>query len=140
MVFGEMSKSQFKRLNIQQGKPMMAGINDDLAQFTIERAKFAELLGDELRLLDMIPDYDDVVWQDLKSPAPWIDLDGVRCDIAFAKNGLREEIERLLEAAYMGGLKEGYKNCSDLGNEFDRMHKDVSSRYVAERIFAITDA
>jgi hypothetical protein len=26
-----------------------------------------------------------------------------------------------------------------LGNEFDRMHKEVSSRYVAERIFDVTD-
>ena len=38
------------------------------------------------------------------------------------------EIERL-----EGKIRE----FGDLGNEFDRMHKSVDSRYVAERIFTV---
>lgn len=34
-------------------------------------------------------------------------------------------------------IKDQEQVISSLGNEFDRMHSNVSSRYVAERIFEL---
>ncbi|WP_415913378.1 hypothetical protein [Neptuniibacter sp. QD37_11] len=43
----------------------------------------------------------------------------------------------LAEAAFKAGQQKTRDNVGKLGNEFDRMHKQVASRYVAERLFSI---
>ena len=83
----------------------------------------SELLGDDFVIIEMLPDYDDIVWQDLKSPAPWIDLDDTRCDIAFAKDKLRDELPRLreIERTTDTVTSDWSRRCQELENERDRL-------------------
>lgn len=83
----------------------------------------SELLGDDFVIIAMLPDYDDIVWQDLKSPAPWIDLDDTRCDIAFAKGKLRDELARLreIERTTDAVTSEWSRRCQALEIERDRL-------------------